>query len=80
MKTVLSTVRFIDVNNLSGSIPTEIGILLDLQDLALCRYSFFGNSDASSIQTLIFCSLFSVNRFQFTNNTVVIHRHIVHFL
>jgi hypothetical protein len=82
MKTVFSPFgcTSIGYNSLSGSLPTEIGILLDLARLDLGRYSFFGKSDASSIRTLIFCPLFSVNRSQFTNNTIVIHRHIVHFL
>jgi hypothetical protein len=80
MKTAFSPIGFIASNNLSGSIPTEIGFLLDLEAMYLGRYSFVGNSDASSIRTLIFCPLFSVNRSQFTNNTIVIHRHIVHFL
>jgi hypothetical protein len=79
MKTAFSPFGFIDENNLSGSLPTEIGILLDLEEMYLRRYSFVGNSDASSIRTLIFCPLFSVNHSQFTNNTIVIHRYIVHF-
>jgi hypothetical protein len=69
MITAFSLFGFIDNNNLSGSIPTEIGILLDLVVLDLeildleapffRRYSFFGNADASRIRILTFCPLFS---------------------
>jgi hypothetical protein len=70
MTTAFSLFGFIDNNNLSGSIPTEIGILLDLVVLDLeildlevsdlfRRYSFFGNADASRIRILTFCPLFS---------------------
>jgi hypothetical protein len=53
VKTALSPFRFIGSNYLSGSLPTEIGILLDLELLDLGRYSLGGNSDASSIWTLV---------------------------
>jgi hypothetical protein len=88
MTSAFSLFRCIAKNNLSGSVPTEIGILLDLELLRLPimdfdgRYSFFGNSAASRIRilVLIICPLLSVNRSQFTNNTIVIHCHDVHFL
>jgi hypothetical protein len=38
VKNVLSPFRFIVNNNLSGSLPTEIGILLDLVNLFLGKY------------------------------------------
>jgi hypothetical protein len=50
-----------DYNELSGTIPTEIGQMIELEHLDL------GESLRSG-------------RSQFTNNTIVIHRHIVHFL
>jgi hypothetical protein len=48
-------------NDLSGTIPTEIGQMIELEVLSL------GES-------------LRYNRSQFTNNTIVIHRHIVYFL
>jgi hypothetical protein len=69
MKTAFSPFGCVVGNNLSGSLPTEIGILLDLSILDFRRYSFVGNSDASSIQALIYCPPFSVNHSKFTNNT-----------
>jgi hypothetical protein len=69
-------------NQIAGTIPTEIGQLTVLGYLGLRKYdgclrSFHG---LFLIYTHIFRPLFSVNRSQFTNNAIVIHRHIVHFL
>jgi hypothetical protein len=64
-----------EYNALSGTIPTEIGQLTVLQ------YLFAGKYDGCLrcfhalffIYTHIFCPLFSVNRSQFTNNTMHCH-------
>jgi hypothetical protein len=66
-------------NQLAGTIPTEIGQVTVLLELHLCKYDgcvrflFF-------IYTHLFRPLFSGNHSVFTNDTIVIHRHVVHFL
>jgi hypothetical protein len=69
-------------NQISGTIPTEIGQLTVLTSLYLCKYDECLRSLHALffIYAHIFLPLFAVNRSQFTNNTIVIHRHIVHFL
>jgi hypothetical protein len=72
-----------DQSSLSGTIPTEIGQLTELTRIDMGKYDGCLRSFHALffIYKLTYFSSFLVNRSQFNNDTIVIHRHdIVHFL
>jgi hypothetical protein len=71
------------LNQLSGTIP-DIGQLTGLTSLYLGKYEGCSRSFHALFciyKTHIFCPPFFLNnRSQLTNKTIVIHRHITHFV
>jgi hypothetical protein len=71
-----------DATQLSGTIPTEIGQLTELTYLDLGKYEKCLRCFHAPIVAALSSHMKTVfSPFgQFTNDTIVIHRHIVHFL
>jgi hypothetical protein len=83
MTTAFSLFGFIAQNYLSGSIPTEIGILIDLVFLKLVMVEFKGipflatpTPRAYGYSHFVLFSPLSGSYY----NTIIIHRHVVPFL